>query len=227
MAKKGTIKGKSKRDLPPWCASSEGARLAAKLVELRQALRLSSGRGHEYLRARDPQVKGTIRRVRILRPTYLRARALRIAHTWWSWNVFSAAQQYMAAPAACLLLYYMAAPYGSTIWQHHMAALAVSDILRPGGCSRQACSAAAATAVAASSAISGSADQRSEQERQGQHTGNRLQHDWDKPAPGTGPSTCLGQARSRDRPLNMHGTSPLLGQALGHAWDKPDLGTGP
>ena len=34
-------------------------------------------------------------------------------------------------------------------------------------------------------------------------------------------------ARSWDRPFNMLGTSPLLGQALPHAWDMLALGTGP
>ena len=57
--------------------------------------------------------------------------------------------------------------------------------------------------------------------------GQALQHAWDMPALGTGPSTCLGQARSWDRPFHMLGTSPLLGQALQHARDKPALGTGP
>ena len=50
---------------------------------------------------------------------------------------------------------------------------------------------------------------------------------WDILALGTGPSTCLGHARSWDRPFHMLGTSPLLGQALQHAWAKPALGTGP
>ena len=40
-------------------------------------------------------------------------------------------------------------------------------------------------------------------------------------------STRLGQARSWDKPFNVLGPSPLLGQALQRAWDKPALGTGP
>ena len=56
---------------------------------------------------------------------------------------------------------------------------------------------------------------------------------------GTGPSKCLGQARSwdrpfkclgqarfEDRPFKMLGTGPLWGQALQNAWDRPPLGTG-
>ena len=44
---------------------------------------------------------------------------------------------------------------------------------------------------------------------------------------GTGPSTCLGQARSWDRPFDTLGTCSFVGQALQHAWDKSALGTGP
>ena len=44
--------------------------------------------------------------------------------------------------------------------------------------------------------------------------GQALQHAWGKLALGTGPSPCLGQARSWDRPFSVLGTCPLLGQAL-------------
>merc|ERR1711944_204595 len=47
--------------------------------------------------------------------------------------------------------------------------------------------------------------------------GQALQHAWGRLVRGTGPSTCLGHARSWDRPFNMLGASPLLGQALQHA----------
>ena len=72
--------------------------------------------------------------------------------------------------------------------------------------------------------------------------GQAFQRAWDKPALGTGPSTCLGHARSWDRPFNTLGTCSLVGQALQHekgsccslvgqalphAWDMPALGTGP
>ena len=48
--------------------------------------------------------------------------------------------------------------------------------------------------------------------------GQALQNSWGRPALGTCPSKCLGQALS---------TGPLLGQALQNSWDKPSLGTGP
>ena len=54
-----------------------------------------------------------------------------------------------------------------------------------------------------------------------------LQNAWDRPHLGTGPSKCLGQARSWDRPFKMLGTGPLLGQALQNAWDRPPPGTSP
>ena len=44
--------------------------------------------------------------------------------------------------------------------------------------------------------------------------GQALQNVWDKPALGTCPLKCLGQARSWDMPFKMLGTGPLLGQAL-------------
>ena len=40
-------------------------------------------------------------------------------------------------------------------------------------------------------------------------------------------STRLGQARSWDKPFNVLGPSPLLGQALQHVWDMLALGTSP
>ena len=51
--------------------------------------------------------------------------------------------------------------------------------------------------------------------------GQTLQNARDRPALGTGPSKCLGQARSWDRPVKMLGSGPLLGQALQNAWDRP------
>ena len=69
--------------------------------------------------------------------------------------------------------------------------------------------------------------------------GQALQNAWYRLALGTGPSKCLGQARSwdrpfkclgqarsGDRPFKMLGTGPLLGQAFENAWDRPVLGTG-
>ena len=47
------------------------------------------------------------------------------------------------------------------------------------------------------------------------------------PALWTGPSKCLGHARSWDIPFKMFGTSPLLEHALSNAWDKPALETCP
>ena len=44
--------------------------------------------------------------------------------------------------------------------------------------------------------------------------GHALQSAWGRPAFGTGPSKCLGKARSWDN-------------ALQNAWDRPALGTGP
>ena len=44
--------------------------------------------------------------------------------------------------------------------------------------------------------------------------GQALQNAWDKPAFGTGPSTCLGHARSWGRLFNMLGICLLLGHAL-------------
>ena len=57
--------------------------------------------------------------------------------------------------------------------------------------------------------------------------GQALPHAWDMLALGTGPSACLGHARSWERPFNVLGTCSFVGQALQHASHKPALGTGP
>jgi len=57
--------------------------------------------------------------------------------------------------------------------------------------------------------------------------GHALCNAWDRPALGTCPLQCLGQARSWDMPSTMPGAGPLLGQALKNACDKPALGTCP
>ena len=55
--------------------------------------------------------------------------------------------------------------------------------------------------------------------------GHALENAWDRPALGTCPLKCLGQARSWDMPFKMFGTGSLLGQALQNSWDRPALGT--